>query len=287
MWKGWFFRLAVILAVPLVGFADYLITTPDSLRHNSADYLVVTHDTFIAAMDPLCRLRDSLGLEVKMAPVGLIYSTFPNGPKTDRIRAFLQTVFDSWSPRPAYVLLVGDACKDTTLGDFVPVKRFPKFSYDYYGGLTEHGIDNWYATLSGHDSIPDIIIGRLPVNTAARAESLVAKIVRYETAPDTGLWVRTTLLLASNDRAQYANYIDTVFLRPNGDSVYKVYESQGNSTYLRAKTRAGFNQGAALVCQCTHGSQPPAWVGTRTLFSYQDVDSLVNLSALPVVLGRG
>jgi len=287
MWKGWFFRLAVILAVPLVGFADYLITTPDSLRHNSADYLVVTHDTFIAAMYPLCRLRDSLGLEVKMAPVGLIYSTFPNGPKTDRIRAFLQTAFDSWNPRPVYVLLVGDACKDTTLGDFVPVKRFPKFSYDYYGGLTEHGIDNWYATLSGHDSIPDIIIGRLPVNTAARAESLVAKIVRYETAPDTGLWVRTTLLLASNDRAQYANYIDTVFLRPNGDSVYKVYESQGNSAYLRAKTRAGFNQGAALVCQCTHGSQPPAWVGTRTLFSYQDVDSLVNLSALPVVLGRG
>jgi hypothetical protein len=281
------FAAFLAVLVPALAAADYLITTPDSLMTNSADYLVIVHDNFTSAMYPLCRLRDSLGLEVRMAQTSLIYSTFNTGPRTDRIKAFLQRVYDHWSPRPEYVLLVGDACKDTTAGDFVPCKRFPKFSYGYAGGLTEHAIDNWYAQLAGFDSIPDIVIGRLPVNTLARAESLVAKILRYESGVDTGSWLRTTMLVASTDRAPHAEEIDSVFLQPMGDSAYKVYESQGNSAFLRHKTVVGFNQGASLLCQCSHGDQPPSWVGSRTLFSYLDVDSLTNLGCLPVVLGRG
>jgi hypothetical protein len=278
--------LALLLAAG-TGMAEYLITTSDSLLNNGADYLVITHENFAGACYPLCRLRDSLGLEVKMAETRLIYSTFNTGPRADRIKAFTQRVHDYWRPRPRFVLLVGDACKDTSAGDFVPCKRFPAFSYGYTGGLTEHAIDNWYAQLSGQDSIPDLVIGRLPVNTLARAESLVAKVLRYEARVDTGSWLGTTLVPASTDRAHYADWIDSVILRPMGDSVYKVYESQGNSAFLRHKTVVGFNQGASLVCQCSHGSQPPAWTGSRTLFSYLDVDSLTNLDALPIVLGRG
>jgi hypothetical protein len=277
--------LALALAAPLA--AGYLIAAPESLMANSADYLVITHPDFTSAMYPLCALRDSLGLEVKMAEVSLIYSTFASGPRTDRIRAFLQQVYDHWSARPEFVLLVGDACRDSAHDDFVPVKLFPKFSYDYAGGLTTHGADNWYATLSGHDSIPDVIIGRLPVNTFASAESLVAKIVRYETSADTGLWTHTTMLVSSSDRAFCATELETLYLRPNGDSCYAVVESEGSSAFLRHKTVTGFNQGAALVCHCAHGSQPPSWVGSKTLFSYQDVDSLYNADALPVVLDRG
>jgi hypothetical protein len=277
--------LALALAGPLV--AGYLVTTPESLMTNSADYLIITHPDFTSAMYPLCALRDSLGLEVKMAEVGLIYSTFPSGPRTDRIRAFMEQVYANWNVRPTHVLLVGDASKDSTAGDFVPVKLFPKFSYGYAGGLTVHGADNWYATLAGHDSIPDVIIGRLPVNTLARAESLVAKIVAYETAADTGQWTRSVMFVSSNDRAPDAAELESLYFRPNGDSSYKVIESEGSSAFLRHKTVAGFNQGVSLVFHCAHGSQPPAWTGSKTLFSYLDVDSLFNADALPVVLDRG
>jgi hypothetical protein len=267
--------------------AQYLITTPDSLLNNGADYLVITHDTFTDAVYPLCALRDSLGLSVKMAEVSLIYSVFPNWPRPDRIRAFMERMYGYWSPRPQYVLLVGDASKDTTSRDYVPAKRMPKFSYYYAGGLTEHGADCWYATLAGADSTPDVIIGRLPVNKPAQAESVVAKILRYETGTDTGRWTSTILEVVSTDRQQYATELETTFFRPAGDSVYTVYESQGQSAFLRHKTLVGFNQGAAIVAQCSHGSQPPAWTGSRTLFSYQDVDSLFNLDRLPFVIGRG
>jgi hypothetical protein len=280
--------LLLALLMPLVGQARYLISTPDSLRDNGADYLVITHGSFTAALDPLCRLRESLGLEVKLAEVGLIYSTFDSGPRPDRIKSFLRRVYDYWSPRPEFVLLVGDACRDSTQGDLVPSKLFPKFSYYYFGGLTQHASDNWYVQLAGRDSIPDLVLGRLPVRTVAQADSVVSKIVRYETTPDTGLWTRTVLLAATTDFLPYAVAIETTFFRPADESVYKVIESQGNSSFLRSRIRAGFNQGAALTCAVTHGTQPPAWVGTtRTLFNYQDVDSLVNRDRLTIALGSG
>jgi hypothetical protein len=277
--------LLLALVAPLA--AGYLITAPESLMANSADYLIITHPDFTSALYPLCNLRESLGLDVKIAEVSLIYSTFTAGERCDRIRAFMEQVYANWHARPEFVLLVGDACRDSTHDDFVPVKLFPKFSYPYAGGLTEHGADNWYATLSGADSIPDIIIGRLPVNSSAGAESLVAKIIRYETSPDTGQWTSTTMFVSSNDRAPDAVELESLYFRPNGDSCYTVVESEGSSAFLRHKTIAGFNQGASLLCHCAHGYQPPAWAGSKTLFSYLDVDSLTNAAALPVVLDRG
>jgi hypothetical protein len=277
--------LLLALVGPLA--AGYLITTPESLMTNSADYLVITHTDFTSALYPLCSLRDSLGLEVKMADVGLIYSTFPNGERCDRIRAFMERLYANWNARPQFVLLVGDACRDSTHDDFVPVKLFPKFSYDYAGGLTSHGADNWYATLAGADSTPDVIIGRLPVNTLAGAESLVAKIVRYETSTDTGAWTHTAMFVSSNDRAPDAAELESLYFKPNGDSCYTVVESEGSSAFLRHKTLTGFNQGVSLVCHSAHGYQPPSWAGSKTLFSYVDVDSLDNADALPVVLDRG
>lgn len=117
---------------------------------------------------------------------------------------------------------------------------------------------------------------------------MVRKIIHYETAPDTGVWTRTILLAASTDFTPYATGLDTEFFQPAGDSVYRVYESQGNSAYLRQKVRTGINQGAVLTTSITHGTQPPAWAGTmRTLFSYQDVDSLVNCDRLTISLGCG
>lgn len=277
-----------LLLAPLLAQADYLIATPDSLLVNQADYLVISHPDFTSAMYPLCRLRDSLGLNVKMAELPLIYSVFDSGSRADRVKAFLRQVYYHWLPRPTYVLLVGDACKDSTTGnDFLPCKAFPKFSYPYTGGLTTHSIDNWYAQLEGLDSIPDIIVGRLPVNTLARAESLVAKIVHYENEPDTGTWVGTVNLLASNDRQPYAEELDSLYFRPAGDSVYTVYEPQGNSAFLRKKTRDGINAGASLLFPVNHGGLPPAWSGSKTLFSYQDVDTLVNIDRLTIVLGQG
>jgi hypothetical protein len=273
------------MAGPL--FGQYLITTPDSLLANTADYLVITHPDFTAKLGPLCRLRDSLGLEVKMVQTDLIYSVFPDTSQAMSIRLCLQRIYNYWSRRPTYVLLVGDAQRGGGANNFIPCKLFPKFSYDYAGGITQHSTDNWFVTLEGNDSIPDLIIGRLPVNSAARAESLVAKIVRYETQDPPGLWHQTVLLNSSTDRQVYADgYLANYFL-PAGDSVIKIYESQGNTPSLRTRHIQAFNQGVVMVFACCHGTQPPAWYGPNyTLFSYLDIPSLTNV-VYPVSFQRG
>jgi len=257
--------------------------------NNGADYLVVTHNNFTTQANRLCRLRDSLGLRVKMAEVSLVYQNFlTTRPRADRIKAFLHQVYNAWNPRPQYVLLVGDANRTDSTRDYLPSKLFPKFSYPYSYGGSFHASDNWYAELADSNYVPDIIIGRLPVSSAASADSVVSKIVRYETTPPSGQWLKTVLMDASVDRERYATDYDTAFFRVAGDSVIKVYESSGAPTdSLRRRTVRGMNQGVVFTLAVSHGAEV-SWEGNtgRTLFSYLDIPSLTNAN-YSVCFGRG
>jgi hypothetical protein len=271
--------------------AQYLITRPESLMNNGADYLVVTHNNFTASMNRLCRLRDSLGLRVKMAEVSLVYQNFlTSRPRADRIKAFLHQVYNAWSPRPQYVLLVGDANRTDSTRDYLPSKLFPKFSYPYAFGGTQHASDNWYAELADSNYIPDIVIGRLPVSSTASADSVVSKIVRYETTPPSGQWLRTVLVDISEDMVSYANQYHTLYFRPAGDSVIEVYwrnVSNPTSDSLRRRTIQAFNQGVVFAFPVCHGAEI-AWACSQgyTLFDSSDVYRLTNTS-YPTSFGWG
>lgn len=266
---------------------QYLITTSDSLLNNSADYFIITHPDFTPALIPLCDLRDSLGLQVKMVETDLLYTTFPDTSRTRSIRLCMERIYNYWNTRPIYILLVGDAQRGGGSNDYLPVRTFPKFNYPYSGGITQHGADNWYVTLEGNDSIPDLIIGRLPVNSPGMAQSIVDKIIAYETSDTSGPWQSTILLNSSIDRQPYADNFLANYFQPAGDSVIIIYESQGNSPSLRSRHIQAINSGAAIIMPVCHGSQPPAWSGiSYTLFSYTDISSLNN-EVYPVSFGRG
>jgi hypothetical protein len=244
--------------------------------NNGADYLIVTHSDFTNKLYPLCQLRDSLGLNVKMVETDLVYYTFPYTYAPQSIKACMQNVYDTWSPRPNCVLLVGDADRSGGSNDFIPSPLFNKFSYPYWGGLTQHAVDTWYVTLEGNDSIPDMIIGRLPVNDSAMAEAVVNKIIHYETADTTGPWQTTVLVNSSSDFESYAEDYISTYLSPAGDSVIRIYDSHGNNPSLRQRHIDAINQGVYMILPVCHGTQPPAWCGTYTLFNYSDIANLTN-----------
>lgn len=62
----------------------------------------------------------------------------------------------------------------------------------------ETASDNRYACVDGNDALPDLLIGRLPVTSESDAESMVAKILTYETDPWPGEWIDTVLLVADD-----------------------------------------------------------------------------------------
>lgn len=282
------FSIIFLLLLFSNAFTQYLITTPDSLKNNAADYVIITHQDFTESLQPLCKLRDSLDFTVKMAEAPLIYSTFNGTDKSGDIKEFIQNAYDTWTQKPKYILLVGDASRNDDKNNFIPSRQRPKFSFHYLGNLRTHASDNWYVQLDGDDFIPEIAIGRLPVNSVESCRNWVKKIVAYEQINKPADWRKRVALIVSQDyERKYSKPLIDKFFTPHNILVHKVYESMGSSSnQIRQRTIDAFDKGAFLMFAITHGSTTPQWRGSKTLFHYQDLSKLKN-TVFPIVIGRG
>ena len=124
-----------------------------------ADVVIISHPSFVAALDPLVKLRQSEGLSVLVVKIDDIYDEFNYGAKDPQaIQSFLRNA-RRWETPPRYVLLVGDASFDERqylgLGDFdfVPTKLV-------MADLLVTSSDAWFTDFDD-DGTPDIPIGRL------------------------------------------------------------------------------------------------------------------------------
>jgi len=165
-----------------------------------ADVLVVTHPDFAGALDPLVDLRESQGLSVAVANVLGVYDGYGDGRvDPEALRSFVAHAYDTWDPRPSYLLLVGDGSYDPRQyrEDSAPT-YIPPYLADTDPWAGETAADNRYACVDGEDVLPDLLVGRFPVKTLAEAEAVVTKTVLYETAPDGGLWSGDVVLTADD-----------------------------------------------------------------------------------------
>ena len=171
-----------------------------------ADYLIISHRTFLDALAPLVALKQAQGQKVAVVDVQDAYDVWSFGARDpEAIRSLVRTGAARWHPAPRAVLLVGAGTvlmrpplgqSDTT---FVPPYLLAADPW-----LGEIPCDSCYTRLDGDDPLgdplPDIAIGRLPVRTAEEARTVVAKTVAALSAPPSGPWRHHALLLADNDR---------------------------------------------------------------------------------------
>ncbi len=287
-----------------------------------ADYIIITHPDFAAAVAPLAAHRASQGLRVATVDVRAIYDTFGDGRvSAAAIKTFLTHAFSNWAPpAPTYVLLVGDGHYDfkNYLGwnvpNFIPpylVAIDPRASYPW---VAETAADNRYVTLTGGDNFPDMLIGRLPVNSAAEAQTVVDKILQYETHPFPGNWREKQLLVSDNcDVAgNFYNFNDVIY--DNTSSLFssvRFYYPQdlgaqcaytdtilyGDIPSLRYDFLQAFKRGAGVITFAGHSSWHQWAGGNRTtgaeesVFHWSrdpaqnDILQLTNGYQLPIVLG--
>jgi hypothetical protein len=184
---------------------------------NGADYILITHrdigwdlngDAY-QWLDDLVALRQAQGFRVAIIDIEDIYDEFSYGIKSPQaLKDFLSYAYSNWrSPAPEYVLLVGDSTydpKDHWLeGDSTAYLPAYLIFVDYKG---ETVTDEWFVTISGDDAVPDMYIGRLPAADAADAATMAAKIIAYETTPNSkfsdpaAAWEKNVLLVADNQR---------------------------------------------------------------------------------------
>jgi len=129
-----------------INWQDFLSNTElseSSMRDTGCDYLIITHPDFYTETSEFAQWKNAKGYSVHLA------DTTETGTTSNAIKTYIQNAYDTWNPRPSYLLLVGDA-------EFIPTSA--------------SGTDLYYATLDGSDYFPDIFHGRIPVDTAQEAE---------------------------------------------------------------------------------------------------------------------
>ncbi len=257
---------------------------------NQADYIIVTHEDFYSSLSPLIQLRQQQGLSVTSIKVTDIYDEFNYGIKNPRaIKDFLEFTFHHWQkPAPTYVLLVGDATYDfkdflkTGHQDFVPTHLFES---SYFS--TETSSDNWFVSVSGDDPLPDMLIGRLPVQSTAEADAVVQKIIQYESSSPEDEWHSTMLFIAEGDDVHndFEALSDSLIQRHVSPDVKisRVYRSQfSDSESTQDALLAKINQGSLIANYYGHGGID--FIARERLLADEDVANFQNGDRQPFFL---
>jgi hypothetical protein len=296
------------LVVPDNQITSPLSLTPAAVINDppgGADYIIITHPNFASAISSLAAHRAAQGLRVVTVNVQAIYDAYgPGRMDPAAIKNFLEHAYTTWNPpAPTYVLLVGDGSYDfKNYSGYNPQTFIPPYLAHVDPWWGDTAADNQFVTLSGGDRLPEMLIGRLAVNTSAEVTTVVDKIIRYETTPVPGDWNARHIFVA--DDPDYAGdfYADSdqgysqlkepfvgqrFYYSSNGSSQSYIYT---NVDTLRTLFLNSFNQGASIATFHGHSSwlqwamegvlryYPPPYTGPN------DLTSMNNQYRLPVVL---
>ena len=138
------------------GFLENTDIVETKNRDEGCDYLIISHPDYYAEAVEFAQWKNSKGYSTRLV------DTTETGSSSSAIKQYIQNAYDTWDPRPSYLLLVGDS-------EDVPTSA--------------SGTDLYYATVDGSDYFPDIFHGRIPVDTAQEAELIFDKIITYEQNP--------------------------------------------------------------------------------------------------------
>ena len=125
-------------------------------------YLIVSRPQFRDGLQPFVRWKRQEGYQVE--------ELYADTNRRDSVKALIEEVWGNGvvTPWPQYMLIVGDASKiQAYTGTSRPT------------GLGTHPTDLYYAEHTG-DYLPDVLVGRWPVNDTAELRAVVEKTLQYE-----------------------------------------------------------------------------------------------------------
>jgi hypothetical protein len=188
----------------------------------AGDYLIVVPEAFMSAVGPLEQMRAAQGMTVVVSPMESIYDEFNGGRHSSwALRNYLRHAYENWNAR--FVILVGDGTEDpqnntrTSRPDWIPAHPIGgpvPFSTGSESAFERIPSDQWYgwcvscdpADLQFQPKIPEMFIGRLPVNSVQEATTTIAKVTGYENFAADQLWRRKMLLLADDQYSGQSSF---------------------------------------------------------------------------------
>lgn len=259
-----------------------------SIRGNvgGSEMIIITAKDFKAQAERYANYRSAQSpykLSTQIFYVDEILNEFSGGVlDPTAIRDFLKYAYETWQIKPFYVLLFGDGDYDylnieNQNRNFVPV-------YETAESLNEilaYPTDDYYARVAGTDERADLAIGRLNVQTTQQADSVISKIIKYETNPDKGLW-QNTISLVADDGFSGKNWDGSIFTS-HTETLCKYYIPQNfdfNKIYLAAyptvftglgRRKPGVNQ--AIIDAVNNGTLMLNYIGhgNPSLWAHENV----------------
>jgi hypothetical protein len=244
--------------------------------NTQADLVIITHGSLAGSFKPLQTLRQNQGLKVAMVDIEDVYDEFSYGNKSPQaVKDFLAFAKATWKRAPGYVLLAGGASVDPKnyIGqgenDLVPTKLVDT-------EFMETASDDWFADFN-NDGLPKIAVGRLPANNASEADTMVSKIIAYETSAGSN---SITLNADQNDDFDFeAASAQLKGLVPAGISIAEIRRGQVGTATAKRQLLDAIAAGQKIVNYAGHGSAP-AWRGD--FLTSNDARGLSNGNRLPV-----
>ncbi len=156
------------------------------LRHpydiSEGDYVIISHPDFIEAISPLVCSRQQQGHRVSKINVRTIYDKYGYGkPVPEAITVFLESAYHNWSTFNHFTYCwsaMEPAIRKTFSGSFETF--IPPYLVDVDPWQVRLPADNRFVTVDPPDDeediLPDMLIGRLPVNSVGELNSLYQKL---------------------------------------------------------------------------------------------------------------
>jgi hypothetical protein len=229
------------------------------------DLLVICHDAWCDAVQPLASHKNGLGIPTTVKPVSEI------GNDASAIKDYIQQLYDTSDL--GFVLLVGDAEHVDT-----PIREV---------GWEDGAADALYSKLAGSDDYPDILVGRFSAQDVDQVNTQVERTIDYENLPATTQdWFWRGSGIASAEGAgqgdegqsdiQHQSEIRDWLLAAGYTLVDEIYDPGATDDQVADAV----NDGRGVMNYTGHGS-PTSW-GT-TGFNNADVNALVNDDELPFI----
>ncbi len=246
-------------------FKNLILNFEENEDSSPLGYLIITPDSFEDDVQPLAEWKEKKGWTVEVRTLS------QTGSSPTEIKDYIANAYATWSPPPEYVLLIGDVNQLPPYSSAIPVSR----------------TDYPYTLLEGNDFLCELLIGRLSANNTNELNTLIAKIIGYETDPYMGdpAWFKRSLMVAANypidtmtTPIATKRWVRDRFFEYGFNTVDTVYYPPVSGP---TEITNSVNQGVAFVNYRGGIADPDGWVYPN--FHNTDVIGLSNGWKLPVV----
>ncbi|MBU0489264.1 MAG: PKD domain-containing protein [Bacteroidetes bacterium] len=257
------------------------IQDKDAITVYPITYIIVAPRSFEATLQPYINWKTKKGFKVIEGYTDVV------GTSTTAIKSWLQNLYNTESPKPTYVLFVGD------------VAQIPA----YTGTTGSHPTDLYYCTYSGgSDFIPELYFGRFSAESTTELQTIIGKTLMHEeyTWPNDDFLDKCVMVAGvdasfapTHGNGQIYYGIDQYFNTTNGygniyaylygTSTHPYQVMSSNSSGASNDIISKISNGVGYANYTAHCSED-GWADPN--FARSDISGLANANEYPVMIGN-